>query len=826
MELRPYQVESSNLIRMAFRNGKKRVILCLPTGSGKCLAKNTPILMFDGNIKPVQEVLIGDLLMGPDSTPRLVTSLANGFEMMYRITPVKGIPYVVNESHILSLKRTSIKKNPKYNSHIGGYVVNISVKDYLLKSKTFKHEHKGWRASVSFPPHEEIPFLDPYFLGLWLGDGSSRSASITTGDLEIKEYITEYADRHNCKTRVEYNSQNSENIYIIGHKHTGRGGSIFNNELKKIGVMRNKHIPHRYKTGSETERLQLLAGIIDTDGSYSRGGFCLMLVNERLLDDVVFVAQSLGFSAYKSTVNKKCYNTGKVGVYFSCCIYGEIKAVPCRLDRKKAPIRLQIKSVLMTGIKVDPVGIGEYFGFEIAGNDRLFLLGDFTVTHNTVIFSSIAAQTVAKRKRVLIVTDRIELLAQAGGALSRSGLIPSIINSNTKQIRPSLCHVAMVETLAKRMDKEAFRTALGKVDLVILDEAHKGCHRKIVEAFFESFILGATATPLAAKKEHPLKSYFDDIVEPVDIPTLIESGFLSEAKTYGAREEIIGLKVVRGEYSDDSLMEAFDKKAMYADCIKHWRAVANGKKTLCFNINIEHSKKTCEEFNNEGISAKHLDGETPEHIRKQILSDFAAGKFEVLCNVGVLTAGYDESSIECIIVNRATKSAPLYYQICGRGSRLHPGKDFFTIIDMGSNFNEHGLWNAAVDWKEIFHNPPKKSDKEGVMPVKTCPKCDYVVNISASFCPDCNYVFPIKEKEKDLLRASEFVEVSALLKKNWDDLSISELVRVQEEKKYKQGWIIHQIKKRPKAMQVNLLSELARIKKYKNGWLKHQLSAL
>lgn len=442
----------------------------------------------------------------------------------------------------------------------------------------------------------------------------------------------------------------------------------------------------------------------------------------------------------------------------------------------------------------------------------------------TVVFSNLASLTVAKGKRVLIVTDRVELLSQAGGTLVKNGLFPFVINADTKRIKTSYCYVAMVETLTRRMEKPEYREALGRVDLIIIDEAHKGNFRKIVDAFPDAFILGATATPIAAKKDQPLKSYFSEIVEPVDIPTLIDQGFLCDAKTYAAKEQVKGLKVKNGEYSDASQMEAFDQKKMYADCIKHWKAVAEGKKTLCFNINIEHSLKTCEEFQANGITCEHLDGKTPDHIRKQRLKDFAAGKFEVLCNVGVLTAGYDESSIECIIINRATKSAPLYFQCCGRGSRLHPGKENFTIIDMGSNFLEHGLWNAPINWRERFHNPPKKSDKEGVTPVKSCPKCDYAMHVSAPVCPDCGYVFPIKEKDKELLTTSEFVEVDKIIRKKWDTMTVEELLITQEAKGYKMGWVLHQIRNRePEKLEANL-QLVERLKGYKKGWHKHQLN--
>jgi len=168
--------QSSDLIIMAAR-----------PGMGKCLGKGTKVLMYDGTLKKVEEVVVGDLLMGDDSTPRKVLSLARGREGMYWVRQNKGIDYRVNESHILSLKR-SRNEGP----HKQGDILNINVKEYAQKTTKFKSNYKGYRVAVEFP-EKQIP-LPPYFLGLWLGDGTSSKSEISNKDKEVVVYLQAYAD--------------------------------------------------------------------------------------------------------------------------------------------------------------------------------------------------------------------------------------------------------------------------------------------------------------------------------------------------------------------------------------------------------------------------------------------------------------------------------------------------------------------------------------------------------------------------------------------------------------------------------------------------------
>lgn len=354
-----------------------------PTGCGKCLGKGTPVMMFNGTIKPVEDIALGDLVMGPDSFPRRVTGLARGSEPLYRVVPTKGDPYVVNESHILSLKITGKDE-----------IINISVREYLGEGVTFKHQTKGWRTGVDFlEPAESLP-ISAYFLGVWLGDGNSENSLICTGDEEIVQALQEYADELGLSIRRDKNGASLSSFMI---SICQPGGTKFRHPLRealrRYNLIRNKHIPHAFKTASRADRLQLLAGIIDTDGSYGGGRFDLTLKSERLMDDVIFVARSLGFAAYKADSEKTCHNNGKVGSYFRCSITGNIDQVPTRILRKQASSRQQIKDVLKVGITIEPLGIGDYYGFELAGPDRLFLLGDFTVTHNTTVFEQYAART-------------------------------------------------------------------------------------------------------------------------------------------------------------------------------------------------------------------------------------------------------------------------------------------------------------------------------------------------------------------------------------------------------------------------------------------------
>ncbi|MEQ9592740.1 MAG: replicative DNA helicase [Cyclobacteriaceae bacterium] len=359
------------------------VIIAARPGMGKCLGKGTLVLMFDGTLRKVEDVLPGDLMMGDDSTPRKVLSIARGREMMYWVHQNHGISYRVNESHILSLKR-SRNEGP----HQRGEVLNIEVRDYLQKSDKFKSNYKGYKVAVEFA-EQEVP-LDPYFLGLWLGDGHSYSSRITNTDQQVIDFLGQYAEQLNQEL-VVYEQEGKTSSYGVtaGQQGGSRDRFSIQASLRQLDVLQNKHIPQHYLINSTDQRLQLLAGLLDSDGHYDPdyNVFEITQKNERLAQQIKFVCDTLGFKTSLVGKTASIARTGFVGEVWRVRISGDLDVIPVRIPRKKPRQRISIADWRQTGIQLEADCVDDYFGFEIDGN-RLFLLEDMTVTHNTAFVVS------------------------------------------------------------------------------------------------------------------------------------------------------------------------------------------------------------------------------------------------------------------------------------------------------------------------------------------------------------------------------------------------------------------------------------------------------
>lgn len=368
----------------------RNLLMVHGTGVGKCHGRGTPVLMYNGTKKLVEDVVEGDILMGDDSTPRTVESLARGRDQMYRITSVKGDSYVVNSEHILCLQHTSTRN----------VVTELSVVDFLKRSEKDQRNLKGYRTAVDFQG-TSIEF-DPYILGVWLGDGSQRDPVITSQDAAILHYLRDFCSRNNSV--LTFQSHYSYRISAISKKHE----NIFLNFLKQHDLIDNKHVPNEYKINSREVRLQVLAGLLDTDGYLINGTYEITQKSQQLADDIVFLARSLGLATTTRPVEKSCVYKGErvSGLYYRTFISGDIDMVPVKILRKKAAPRTQIKDVLRYGITVTPLGEDDYFGFTLNGNHR-YVLGDFTVTHNSCTAIQIAEEYILRpefqEKKVLVV---------------------------------------------------------------------------------------------------------------------------------------------------------------------------------------------------------------------------------------------------------------------------------------------------------------------------------------------------------------------------------------------------------------------------------------
>jgi replicative DNA helicase len=370
----------NELNRMTTGFGKgDLVIIAARPAMGKCLGKGTKVVMFDGTLKNVEDVIIGDQLMGDDSTPRNVLSITTGQENMYWIRQKKGIDYRVNESHILSLKRSRTE-----GSHKHGDVLNISVAKYLKKSKKFHSNYKGYKVGIEFQAQDLS--VEPYFLGLWLGDGTSTNVGISTQDSEVVDYLNKYSRRLD----LQLTSQKQKNKCPVYSITSGkRGGSLQEDRslqklLRELDLIENKHIPHIYIQNSEANRLELLAGLIDSDGYYDEKHLVYEIVqkDEKLTRQIKFLADSLGFRVSIKTKKARIKKIGYECDVFRLRIVGDLQRIPTKIKRKQAR-KLQAKrDYKHTGIQVEFDKCDDYYGFTIDGN-HLFLLEDMTVTHNT-----------------------------------------------------------------------------------------------------------------------------------------------------------------------------------------------------------------------------------------------------------------------------------------------------------------------------------------------------------------------------------------------------------------------------------------------------------
>jgi len=368
----------------------------------------------------------------------------------------------------------------------------------------------------------------------------------------------------------------------------------------------------------------------------------------------------------------------------------------------------------------------------------------------TVIFSEIAKRYIAEtKKNVLILTHRIELCNQTSNMLEGFGVKNKIIDSTVKELENKSdyqCFVAMVETLNNRLQDEII--SMDDVNLVIVDEAHYNSFRKLFKYFEDSIILGVTATPLSSNIKLPMNDIYSELISGNSIASLIESGFLSKATTHSYNVNLSSLKIgMNGDYTVSSSERLYIEDVMQSKLLYAYEQQAKGTKTLIFNNGIQTSKYVYQLFKSSGYDIRHLDNTSKNKERKEILEWFKNTPDAILTSVGILTTGFDEPTVNTIILNRATRSLTLYHQMIGRGSRILDNKKKFDVIDLGNNANRFGLWESPVDWETIFKYPNRyydnlQSDEE----IQKNFKYELPKEIKARFKKSKDIFFDVKDK--------------------------------------------------------------------------------
>lgn len=370
----------------------------------------------------------------------------------------------------------------------------------------------------------------------------------------------------------------------------------------------------------------------------------------------------------------------------------------------------------------------------------------------TLEFATIANRYINTTfKRVFIMVHRNELMHQASETLTEwYGVDHQLIEKGNKNVFDRPVYIGMIETVFRRMNNNS--NYFPEIGLIILDEAHIGNFKKIHSLFPNSLILGFTATPKYSTKAYPINLDYEDIVVGPQVKELINRKKLCQNITYSINDINRTIFKPKGNDFDITQMAIeYSKVRHVRNVINMHEEIAPNTKTICYNVNVEHSLVVAQAYRERGYDVRHVDGTTNEKERDAIFEWFSGNDVNVLCNVGVATMGYDNKYVRNIIDNFSTLSLEKWLQTSGRGARICPEIDkwFFSIIDMGGNAKYHLDWNEDRDWRDIFFNPPKKRSKTDAAPYKDCPKCKALIPMQSRVCPYCGYAFPIKEVKYD-----------------------------------------------------------------------------
>lgn len=346
---------------------------------GKCLGKGTKVLMFNGQLKNVEDVITGDLLMGPDSQPKTVLSTCIGRDQMYNINHKNGFGFRCNAEHILALKVSGKDFQRQY-----GKYKEVSVKDFFKLPVRLQQKLKGFKVGVEFPENNNLG-IDPYILGIWLGDGAKKDFDISNPDIEVHKALKEFADAESIPFRVFKSKTRCDSVILTNRSERYSNPNNMVARLKTMNLRNNKHIPNEYLFNSSKNRLQLLAGLLDADGYLCEGsGYEITQKDETLAYQILHLCNTLGFGTSIKRERKGIKSRGFYGLYYRIHITGDVFKIPLKIKRKIAPIKTRKNYATTYGITITKDIVDDYYGFELDG-DGLFLLENCTVTHNTAI---------------------------------------------------------------------------------------------------------------------------------------------------------------------------------------------------------------------------------------------------------------------------------------------------------------------------------------------------------------------------------------------------------------------------------------------------------
>jgi DNA repair protein RadD len=425
---------------------------------------------------------------------------------------------------------------------------------------------------------------------------------------------------------------------------------------------------------------------------------------------------------------------------------------------------------------------------------RRVLLQSPTGSGKTAMFTHGVNAAAARGKRVCILVHKRELVRQSSATLDLLGIRHGRITAG-QPVTDEPVQVAMVQTLARRLEK-GFRI---DCDLLIIDEAHHAVAdtwASILKALPDAYVLGCTATPERLDGKG-LGDIFQVLIKGPSVIELMRDGWLVPAEVYAPAKapDLSGVSTRGGDYDVAQLAEKM--VTLTGDAVAHYRRLCSGVPAIAFCVNIAHSKDVAQRFRDAGFRAEHVDGNTPDDKRRELIAALGNGELDVLCNCGLISEGVDIPVVGAAILLRPTQSLAMYLQMVGRVLRPAPGKTKAIILDHAGNSLLHGLPDAPRQWS--LDGRPKRQRSYGVeVPIRRC-DCGAVNPREAMVCQVCGEELkrtPAEIREIEALlvlqkRNEQFASIAAMSYRQrleWAGANSNRLRLVAEACGYKSGW--------------------------------------
>lgn len=439
----------------------------------------------------------------------------------------------------------------------------------------------------------------------------------------------------------------------------------------------------------------------------------------------------------------------------------------------------------------------------------------------TCIATELVRASTCKNKRIMFICHRQELLSQTYKTFLKNDITPAIIKSGIKPDYDNKVQIALINTLAKRLDKVI------PPDVIFWDECQhiaSSTWSRVAKLYKNAYHIGLSATPCRLDGKS-LGTFFEGMVNTITTKGLIELGFLSKFLYYApSRIDTKGIKIKsNGDYDAKMLENASFSSVIIGDNIEQYKKIADGKRNIVFAINRNHGKLITKRYNEAGIPAEFVDGETQSNLRKKAIENFETGKTKVLVNVDLFGEGFDLPAIEVVSLLRPTASTSLFLQQVGRALRPSAGKEYAIILDHVCNYETHGFPDDMRDWSLTDGLKKKKRKQEqSTVSIRRCPNC-FFAHKPALKCPNCGYIYSadgkiIKEVagELYLVGTPEYKRAQIIHVENFADL-----VQIENERGYSKHWAEKQWKVKTGEDLWGSLDGLEKIEStrgYKRGW--------